>query len=379
MTGRTICMCVALALYAASAAEPYYFGPPKVRQAVTNRQFTGIPSLCVTPKGRLWATWYAGPTPAEDRNNYIVLATSADNGTAWKEVAVVDPDEDGSNRCFDANLWVTPDGRLQWNWSESAPDGTTGKNATRVHVMYGDDPESESTKWSAPQQVGKGVAMGKSLQLSTGEWTMPVSEWFAEPSAFMYVSTDGGKTWEKRGGATYPAIARMFDEHQFVECADGAIHSYSRTWPGIGMSISWDRGRTWSPGTFTWIPQANARFFVRRLKSGRLLLVKHGPMKYDWRVCGREQLMAFLSEDDGKTWKGGLMLDGRKNVSYPDGDQAADGTIYVIHDRERIAAREILLSRFTEEDVLARKPVSAVAKLKMLVSKGCSPESESGN
>ena len=45
MTGRTISICLAAVLYAASAAEPYYFGPPKARQAVTNRQFTGIPAL----------------------------------------------------------------------------------------------------------------------------------------------------------------------------------------------------------------------------------------------------------------------------------------------------------------------------------------------
>ena len=373
-TGRAICMCVTLALYVASAAEPYYFGPPKARHAATNRQFTGVPSLCVTPKGRLWATWFAGPTPGEDENSYVVLSTSTDSGATWKDVAVIDPDEDGPKRCFDANLWVTPNGRLQWNWSVRLPGfgGEGGCEGNRVFVMYGDDPESESSNWSAPQQVGKGVAMGKSLELSTGEWVMPVSEWFADPSALMYVSTDGGRTWERRGGATYPAAARMFDEHQFVECADGAIHSYSRTFPGIGKSVSRDRGRTWSPGTLTWIPQPNSRFFVRRLKSGRLLLVKNGPMKYGWTACGRERMMAFLSDDDGKTWSGGLMLDERNDVSYPDGDQAADGTIFIVHDRERTDAREILLSRFTEEDVLAGKPVSAGTQLKMLVSKGTS-------
>lgn len=377
MTGRTISICLAAVLYAASAAEPYYFGPPKARQAVTNRQFTGIPSLCVTPKGRLWATWYAGPTPGEDRNNYIVLATSTDSGETWKEVAVNDPDENGPNRCYDANLWVTPDRRLQWNWSERLPSfkfSEHGSEGDYVVVMYGDDPESETMNWTPRRKIADGVAMGKSIRLSTGEWVMPVCRWFCEPSSRMFVSTDDGATWTMRGGVTYPTNPRVFDEHQFVENADGTIQCFSRTLLGIGWSESKDRGKTWAPGILTWIPQPNARFLVRRLKSGRMLLVKHGPMKmnYAWTPRGREQLMAFLSEDDGKTWKGGLMLDARKNVSYPDGDQAADGTIYVIHDRERTAAREILLSRFTEEDVLAGKPVSAVAKLKMLVSKGTS-------
>ncbi len=37
----------------------------------------------------------------------------------------------------------------------------------------------------------------------------------------------------------------------------------------------------------------------------------------------RSHLTAWLSEDDGKTWRGGLMLDERATVSYPDGFQAA--------------------------------------------------------
>ena len=37
-----------------------------------------VPSLAVTPGGRMWATWYAGITPGQDENNYVVLATSGD-------------------------------------------------------------------------------------------------------------------------------------------------------------------------------------------------------------------------------------------------------------------------------------------------------------
>ena len=43
-----------------------------------HRKFSGIPSLAISQKGRMWATWYAGVTPAEDSNNYVVVATSGD-------------------------------------------------------------------------------------------------------------------------------------------------------------------------------------------------------------------------------------------------------------------------------------------------------------
>src|SRR5262249_17391889 len=63
---------------AALLAPPQYIGPPKPEHAASNRAFQGIPSMAVAPHGRLWADWYAGVTPGEDQNNYVVLSTSAD-------------------------------------------------------------------------------------------------------------------------------------------------------------------------------------------------------------------------------------------------------------------------------------------------------------
>lgn len=68
---------------------------------------------------------------------------------------------------------------------------------------------------------------------------------------------------------------------------------------------------------------------------------------------GRSHLTAFLSSDDGRTWQGGLLLDPREKVSYPDGQQAADGTIIIAYDCERVGAREIDWAGFREEDILS--------------------------
>ena len=61
------------------------------------------------------------------------------------------------------------------------------------------------------------------------------------------------------------------------------------------------------------------------------------------------------------------MLDERMWVSYPDTIQASDGTIYAVHDRERHEAKEILLSVFSEADVLAGK--STTAHLNVIIDK----------
>jgi hypothetical protein len=109
------------ALHAAdspSQKPPQHIGPPLAEHAATNRACAGIPSMAVAPEGRLWATWYAGVTPAEDLNHYVVLSTSGDDGKSWTEVLIVDPDGGGPVRSFDPELWVSPEGRLFFFWAQ---------------------------------------------------------------------------------------------------------------------------------------------------------------------------------------------------------------------------------------------------------------------
>jgi hypothetical protein len=79
-------------------------------------------------------------------------------------------------------------------------------------------------------------------------------------------------------------------------------------------------------------------------------------MDVDLEAVGRAQrreLMAFISEDDGKSWSKGLMIDERNPVSYPDAQQTDDGNIHLIWDYSRSKEQEIWMATFREEDVLA--------------------------
>lgn len=345
-------------------APPHYVGPPQPLHATTNRAFQGIPSMAVTPGGRLWATWYASKTPGEDENNYIVLSTSGDNGATWHEVLVVDPDEDGPVRAFDPELWMAPDGKLRLAWAQSI-----GHDGTVAGVWFLEIGQSESDKpaWGKPVRVTDGIMMCKPTVLSSGEWVLPASTWRkTDNSAKMVVSDDQGQTWTIRGACNVPEKDRAFDEHSFVERSDGSLWLLVRTRYGIGESVSTDRGATWPELTPSSIAHPSARFFISRLASGNLLLVKHGPID---KPVGRSQLTAYLSTDDGKTWSGGLLLDQRGGVSYPDGQQTPDGLIRIIYDYSRTGARNILMAAFREEDVAAGKPVSEDVKLRQLVSK----------
>lgn len=340
-----------------------YVGPPQAEHAVTNRAFQGIPSLASSTQGRLWATWYAGQTPGEDHNNYVVLSTSSDDGQSWQEVLVVDPDGAGPVRAFDPELWIAPDGKLRWFWAQARQHDATLGGVWYIEIA---DPESAEPTPGKPVRVTDGVMMCKPIVLSSGEWVLPASTWRkTDHSAKMVVSADAGRSWSIRGAANVPPQNRVFDEHLFVERRDGLLWMLVRTNYGIGESISRDRGKTWPEVTRTPLAHPSARFFISRLQSGNLLLVKHGPLD---QTTGRSHLTAYVSTDDGQSWSGGLLLDERSGVSYPDGQQSADGTIRIIYDYSRTGERHILMARFTEADVAAGRPESPVARLRQLVS-----------
>ena len=166
-----------------------------------------------------------------------------------------------------------------------------------------------------------------------------------------------------------------FDEHMMVELKDGRLWMLARTKGQPHESFSSDGGATWStPQQAATVQNINARFFLRRLKSGRILLVKNGsPAK---RLPKRTHMSAWLSEDEGQTWKGGLLLDERNAVSYPDGFEAPDGLIHILYDWNRHTDAEILLAKFREEDVLAGRIVSQDTKSLMLANKATGPKPE---
>lgn len=342
-----------------------------VNYAPRRRVWQGIPSVERTAGGRLFFTWYTGGT-REEVGNYVLLATSEDGGlTVSDPIAVLAPEE--GCRCFDPELWIDPLGRLWWTASESP--------STRVFAAVCDTPDGD-LRFSDPRPIGEGIMMNKPIVTKKG-WLFPMAKWGknvgagdvslgeAGNLANCVRTVDEGRTFTVLGGVDMPR--RSFDEHQLVERRDGSLWMTVRTEYGIGEARSYDGGITWSEGRESGITGPSSRFALRRLSSGNLLFVYHAhPGK-------RENLTAYLSRDDGKTWEGGLLLDGRANVSYPDVTEG-DGEITVIYDRERGGfkeslaeaqgeAREILLSRFTEEDILHGALLSSGGFLQRVISR----------
>jgi hypothetical protein len=398
------------------------FNPDDAHYGPDKRTMQGIAAIARAPGGRLWATWSGGPAE-EGPDNYTMLSTSADDGRTWSGVRAV-IDCPGLARAGGPNIWVDPQGKLWWFYTQSAFwwDGLAG-----VWAVTTDEPDKDHPRWSKPRRLFDGKMANKPTVLRNGDWLYPSAFWDLpltielpkkimiapnqykynwvsvpaellnrkrpQPGAHVYVSHDRGATYQHLGMAVIPDS--NFQEHMIVE-RNIVEHNDSRLWllartdaladasvpptghVGMAESFSSDGGHTWTRGQSSTIPHVNARFFIRRLNSGKLLLVKQNPpLDAGWladpsvynRLQKRSHLTAYLSADDGQTWSGGLLIDDRISVSYPDGIQAPDGRIFIAYDFNRKTDKEILLAVFTEEDVMAKKLVDPRSALRLLVNK----------
>ena len=178
-----------------------------------------------------------------------------------------------------------------------------------------------------------------------------------------------------RGAADVPD--RSFDEHMFLELPGGVLRVFVRTHKtGIEACDSIDGGYTWGPAFDPGYGGPDSRFHIRRLPSGRVLLINH--VDFGAPSKRRTNLAAMLSEDDGKTFPYRLMLDERDEVSYPDSDSDSEGRIHIVYDHERYKAKEVLTACITEEDIINGSLVDPQSYLKRVVFSltGTAPDSD---
>jgi hypothetical protein len=360
---------------------------PEARHFVTNRTFQGIPGIAISKKNRIFALWYAGG-PGEGPENFVTLCLSDDNGRTWSDsVAVVDPPHPNV-RAYDANIWFSPEGKLHMFWSQAEShklwDTFDGSAGVWFSILENDDHAPENFHWTEPVRICDGIMMNKPTVLANGTWALPVSVWSwkglkeevkADPEhigAKIIVSQDNGRTFSEIGKAVAPAEIACFDEHTIIEMGDGSLKMIIRVTNGNVESYSYDNGRNWTTPICSNITGPNSRLWISRLKSGRLVLVNNDYIPPDdnsesWPI--REKLTAWLSDDEGLSWYGSLCLDPREQVSYPDGQQLEDGSIWIVYDHSRMREGEILAAHITEEDITAGSLVNPESRMQIIVSK----------
>lgn len=359
------------------------FGSGRVRK--------DMPGIECAKNGRLWVTWRTrvryqlSRQPGETSDapgSTVHLITSGDNGRTWTPMLTIEPPVAGVSE-YAACVWIDPIGQLRQHWCQGLLMG----GSDGLWCMTADDARSAQSDWTQPRRLFDGMMPNKPVVLSCGTWIIATT--VSVPTAItghlmaqcnIHASTDQGTSWTKRGGLDVPEGSHL--EPMIVERRDGSLWMLVRTGGevrpgehmprGIAESISRDGGATWSPARMTNIAGPSSRFFLRRLRCGRLLLINHrGFDPDDTERIGRTHLTASLSDDEGVTWSSHLLIDGVPPLSaaQPDSTQAADGRIYVIHNRVSPGGnRHMILHCLTTADIDAGRIVTSDCYLGRVVN-----------
>lgn len=322
-----------------------YFHPEE-RFSSRHRLWQGCPTIVCTSKGRLLAGWYSGGIAEPDMRNYNLLVRSDDHGETWSEpLLVIESKLSVGLRCIDIQLWIDPAGKCWVFWTQVIGWGENEFHET--WAMTTDDPDAEEIRWSEPFYVTDGFLRCKPTVLRDGRWLLCAYDRHSERYRYSE-SLDQGKSWVRREAGR--KIPTPFDESMILEHRDGTLRLFARTanTGHIAECVSMDGGKTWSDGINGPLTSPGSRFYIGRLRSGNLICVRNDD------AADRINMSASISCDDGQSWSVPMLLDARMHTSYPDVAEDGDGVIYILHDWSRFEEKAILLTRLTEQEIMAR-------------------------
>lgn len=144
--------------------------------------------------------------------------------------------------------------------------------------------------------------------------------------SLMAITDDWGKTWK----TSTPLVGRGNIQPSIVQKRDGSLLTLMRdNGPPpkrLQMSVSHDRGETWSPVIDTDLPNPGSGAEITSLKNGHFILI------YNDTEQGRNSLAVAISDDEGATWKWKRHLEleaaGAGEFHYPSIIQARDGSLH---------------------------------------------------
>lgn len=303
---------------------------------------TAWPNLTLMPDGAIIASIFNQPTHGGWEGD-IECWASEDEGRTWKLRGTPAPHEPGTNRMVVAaglghnnELIVIASG-----WDKRKPAGIysgwdVGQQLLPAWVCRSTD---GGRTWERKGEVlppGDGaertVPFGDIVQLPADRLGVCIYSWVPpeEHSAYFYVSSDGGATWRQQG-----VIGKgNSNETTPVALSDGRILAAVRTLKdkNVELYVSDDQGATWThDGPLTQSMEHPANFLV--LADGRILLT-YGQRagEHVFRGVGYR-----LSDDGGKSWGTPKVLHKSEHDAdmkwpqsdggYPASVQMPDGTI----------------------------------------------------
>lgn len=375
-----------MAVLAVNAGENYLkvtpnLSPNKDKYAVKSINYTKITALETTAKGRVWASVLCGGDNAE---GYISLAYSDSKGKSWVEPVVTLDARNEKLAVRNGVLWRAPKGEM-WLFYAVFDGYYDGRGS--MWAMVCKNPDDSKPVWEAPKYLGVGIPTGRPVLNANGEWVLPVALWgrevlgyekapyiankwnkpeFVSPyigkyteldskrGAGVYISSDEGLSWSENLGVVKcanEAVSARYNNPQLFRHADGSIRMVVRAsgtaWSYVATSQD---GKAWSePVRFVSAPDQD--FAVLRLADGKLLMVRNG--RFDQNLYWYPQGMyAYLSEDCGATWYGGLRLATDITTLTPVVAEGQNGTLYIstYNETNGVAVNTLFTTSVSEID-----------------------------
>ena len=287
-----------------------------------------------------------GAIATVDTSNFLV---SHDDGATWKAFPLFKD----SSKFFirpERALIKTKKGtlilafandkeRAKWNWSKDTHDSPEAELPT--YAMYSKD---NGKSWSQPQMLHKDWtgAIRDIIETKDGQVVFSSMMMRHNPghhAVVTYNSSNEGKTWTRSNIIDLGGVGDHdgVTESTLEQMGDGSLKMLLRTnWGYFWETTSNNKGLTWENVKSTPIDASSSPGILKRLKSGRLVLVwnryyPQGKKSYPLRggdynfsaapVSMHREEISIMFSDDGRHWSKPVVIgkttEPKTQIAYP--------------------------------------------------------------
>lgn len=237
------------------------------------------------------------------------------SGETWTKDTAID-------NATDAVLWRGFAGELRMFFTREG----------NVMMSICPEPDASLNAWSEPIALAKGYCCSTPVVLRNGAVLFPVC--LSEPyGPGVLFSMNRGESWMPipSGIKAVEKTTTQRLDPILVPYKSGRLLMLNRGtgYPWRWGCVSQNFGRSWtSPDKYIYTPDSPMSLNV--LQGGKWLAVKNGHLDQELYYTP-DKLIAYLSEDEGETWYGDLILDDRTDALYPCSCAPGNGYIYILY------------------------------------------------
>jgi len=311
-------------------------------------------SLAQLADGRIAAAWFAG---SREGAADVAIWFSLLGKDGWSRPRQIASRESTAGATFSyvrklGNPVLYVEGSWLHLWYVSVAVGGWAGSALNHSVST-----DAGASWSPARRLSTSplvnistLARTPPLALADGGLGLPVyHEFLAKHGEWLRLSPTGQVLDKVRmphdRASLQPAVVAVDEKRALALLRDAG--------PGRGqiqVAVTDDGGQSWPAAPALAIPNSNSSVALLRLPSGRLLLAGNG-------ADNRDQLLLWLSADQGKTWQASRTVesapDGGAEFSYPALLLARDGRIHLAYTWRRQGIKHAM---FTEAWLDGDKP-----------------------